>query len=160
MPAARAQAQIWSKSLFTTERLTESTVVLPLAAAFMQLVSEASKVSADHASVLASKLQCLDSPESLNDPMFAMQNGHAQCQIQIVHFLRYGQEGENHGSNKTHVTINLQRPDSIVVINGLLPRTNRKDGHLIGKGIQETKIVNSDAASPTSNNNYEHACYR
>jgi hypothetical protein len=102
-----------NRSLFTTERLTESTVVLPLAAAFMQLVSEASKVSADHASVLASKLQCLDRPESLNDPMFAMQNGHAQCQIQIVHFLRYGQEGENHGSNKTHVTINLQRPDSI-----------------------------------------------
>lgn len=103
-----------STTLFTTERLTESTVVLPLAAAYTQLLSKASAISTSHAMDLASQLQCLDGADTITDPMKAMQHGHAQCQIEILHFLRYTNDGHKPaGGGTTHLTLNLQRPDSI-----------------------------------------------
>eukprot|EP00557_Chaetoceros_sp_GSL56_P012218 CAMPEP_0176484674 /NCGR_PEP_ID=MMETSP0200_2-20121128/4582_1 /TAXON_ID=947934 /ORGANISM="Chaetoceros sp., Strain GSL56" /LENGTH=1308 /DNA_ID=CAMNT_0017881167 /DNA_START=165 /DNA_END=4091 /DNA_ORIENTATION=+ len=109
-------------TLLTTERVTESTVVLPVAAAFMQLVSRASGISAAHAMNLASKLEYFHGGDTVNDPMKAMQNGHAQCQLEIIHYLRYhphhmaGSDGMGSSStrgNAIHVGIYLQRPDSI-----------------------------------------------
>mmetsp|Transcript_17287 Transcript_17287/g.25857 ORF Transcript_17287/g.25857 Transcript_17287/m.25857 type:complete len:1239 (-) Transcript_17287:909-4625(-) len=101
-------------TVFTTERLTESTVVLPLAAAYTKLLADAAAKSTRHAMNIAAKLQCLDGADLINDPMKAMQEGHAQCQIEVLHFLRYQAEGDRAvGGNSVHVTLNLQRPDSI-----------------------------------------------
>ncbi len=103
------------KVLLATERLTESSVVLPLAAAYTQLLSRASEASTKHAAELLSKLQCLGGADKINDPMKALQQGHAQCQIEILHFLRYHNDAnaQQVGGGKVHVTLNLQRPDSI-----------------------------------------------
>ena len=102
------------KTVFTTERLTESTVVLPLAAAYTKLLADAAAKSTRHAMHIAAKLQCLDGADLINDPMKAMQEGHAQCQIEVLHFLRYQGEGDRAvGGHSVRVTLNLQRPDSI-----------------------------------------------
>jgi hypothetical protein len=108
-------------TLLATERVTESTVVLPVAAAMMQLMARASSISAAHAMNLASKLEYFGGGDTVNDPMKAMQHGHAQCQLEIMHFLRYhpqvvGVDGmaSTRGNGTTiHVNIYLQRPDSI-----------------------------------------------
>jgi hypothetical protein len=105
-------------TLLTTERVTESTVVLPVASAIMQIMARASAISAAHAMNLASKLEYFDGGDTVNDPMKAMQHGHAQCQLEITHFLRYhpqqvGGDGISARDNAIHVSVYLQRPDSI-----------------------------------------------
>ena len=114
-PLDQSYAFPFSKNtVLTTERLTESTIVLPLAAAYTKLLADAAAKSTEHAMNIASKLQCLDGADIINDPMKAMQDGHAQCQIEVLHFLRYQNEGDRAvGGNKIHITLNLQRPDSI-----------------------------------------------
>ena len=107
-----------SKSiLITTERTTESTLVLPLAVAFSELVSNAAEKSTNHAKELVSRLQCVENALSINDPIKAMQLGHAQVQVDIIHFLRYSPSNNNttmnNGGGSAHIMINLQRPDSI-----------------------------------------------
>eukprot|EP00554_Chaetoceros_debilis_P000261 CAMPEP_0194084706 /NCGR_PEP_ID=MMETSP0149-20130528/14552_1 /TAXON_ID=122233 /ORGANISM="Chaetoceros debilis, Strain MM31A-1" /LENGTH=1268 /DNA_ID=CAMNT_0038767435 /DNA_START=399 /DNA_END=4205 /DNA_ORIENTATION=+ len=106
-PAALQTSQ---DMILATERLTESSVVLPLAAAFTRLLSNATEVSKKHAEGLADKLHCLDGADKITDPMKPLQQGHAHCQIEVHHFLRY----PNHiGGGSVHITMNLQRPDSV-----------------------------------------------
>ncbi len=115
LPSDPSSLQNSRKVLLATERLTESSVVLPLAAAYTQLLSRASEASTKHATQLLSKLQCLGGANKINDPMKALQQGHAQCQIEVLHFLRYHNDAnvQQVGGGKVHVTLNLQRPDSI-----------------------------------------------
>ena len=102
--------------LVTTERTTESTLVLPLATAYSELVLRSALKSKDHALQLASRLQCLEGASSIHDPMKALQLGHAQVQVEIIHFLRYsavnGGNGDA-GGGSVSIMMNLQRPDSI-----------------------------------------------
>jgi hypothetical protein len=94
--------------LLATERATESTIVLPTSLALVQLFSKAANNAAQHASDLAEKLQCLRN-STMNNPMKAMQLGHAQCQVDVLHFLRH----DSTGGSKVKFSINLQRADSI-----------------------------------------------
>jgi len=101
-------------TLFTTERVTESTLVLPLAVAYSKLMTDAIATSTRHAQELASSLQCVDDAISVSDPMKAIQRGFAQCQAQIMCFLRYNvQNTPFMGGGRITANINLQRPDSI-----------------------------------------------
>jgi hypothetical protein len=100
-------------TILATERVTESTVVLPLAAAWTRLISTASASSASHAMDLVRKLQFLDGVDTIN-PMTAMQQGHAQCQIDIFHFLKYPNAIDTTtGGGSIQLSLNIQRPDSI-----------------------------------------------
>lgn len=100
-------------TILTTERVTESTVVLPLAAAWTRLMSTASAESANHAMDIAKKLQYLDVSDTIN-PMTAMQQGHAQCQIDIFHFLKYPDVSNGStGGGSIQLSLSVQRPDSI-----------------------------------------------
>lgn len=102
-----------------TERATESAIVLPTSLALTQLFSKAANNSAEHASIVTEKLQSLQNSAMIN-PMKAMQVGHAQCQVDVFHFLRH----ESNGSSKVKFSINLQRPDSIFedcLTNGEIP---------------------------------------
>ena len=97
--------------LLATERATESTLVLPLATAMAQLLTKAIDQSYAHSVEVASKLQYLHG-KTLHDPMKALQEGYAQCQIELLHFMRYPTDN-SFGGGQVHVTVNLQRPDSI-----------------------------------------------
>ena len=97
--------------LLATERATESTLVLPLAVAMSQLFTKATDQSYTHSVEVASKLQYLHG-KTLHDPMKALQEGYAQCQIELLHFMRYPTDN-SFGGGQVHVTVNLQRPDSI-----------------------------------------------
>jgi len=101
--------------LLTTERTTESAVVLPLAFAYKELVVRAADISTAHALELTSKLQCSDGASSINDPMKAMQLGHAQVQIEVMNFLRYNKNNSfiDSAGSSVNVMLNFQRPDSI-----------------------------------------------
>jgi hypothetical protein len=126
-PVPKTEGSGFSSLLVTTERTTESTIVLPLAVAYLELAQRAADRSRFHALELTSKLQCLDGASSIHDPMKAMQLGHAQVQIEVNHFLRYnsnsGASGDS-GGGSVSVMLNLQRPDSIFencIANGTIP---------------------------------------
>lgn len=117
-PVPKKEGERTSSILVTTERTTESTVVLPLAVAYSELAHKAAEKSKLHAIEITSKLQCLDGVTSIHDPMKAMQLGHAQVQVEILHFLRYngsngGVNDMGSGTGSVSVMLNLQRPDSI-----------------------------------------------
>lgn len=102
-----------------TERATESSIVLPTSLALVQLFSKAANHSAQHANNVAEKLQSLQN-STMNNPMKAMQLGHAQCQVDVLHFLRH----ESAGNSRVKFSINLQKADSIFedcLANGELP---------------------------------------
>lgn len=102
-----------ASTIFATERLTESSVVLPLSAAWVRLLSAASAKSTDHARNLARKLQFNEAVDTVN-PMTAMQQGHAQCQMEIYHFLRYSNGADQStGGGSIQISLSIQRPDSI-----------------------------------------------
>ncbi len=115
-PKKSTTTQTNNTMLIATERTTESTLILPLATAYSELVYKAAEQSKNHAVELTSKLQCVDGALSINDPMKALQLGHAQVQVEVIHFLRYsavnGGNGDVGGGN-INIMINLQRPDSI-----------------------------------------------
>lgn len=117
IPRNDTSSQTDSNLLVATERSTESTVVLPLSLAFSRILSSASSKSLEHGLDVSNKLQYLHDAESVNDPMKVMKSGHAQCQIEIAYILRYSDNapgaGGLGGGGKAHVTVNLQRPDSI-----------------------------------------------
>jgi len=100
--------------LLTTERVTESAVVLPIAVACTKLFSDGAARSTGHASDVAKALR--NNALKFDDPMSAVESGHAQCQLEIAYVLLNtpGSQPPPHpSSGRATVSANLQRPDSI-----------------------------------------------
>ena len=100
--------------LLTTERATESAVVLPIAVACAKLFSDGAARSTGHAADVAKALR--NNSLMFDDPMSAMEVGHAQCQLEVAYVLvgTPGSEPPKHpSSGRATVSANLQRPDSI-----------------------------------------------
>ena len=97
--------------LLATQRVTETTVALPLATAYAQLVSKACHTSLAHAETTASLV--------LSQRHDAAVGEYADCQIGIgyVHMANLLPEG---GSERPHVAVSWQRPDSVFEVE-LLP---------------------------------------
>ena len=115
---------ISSRSLIiATERTTESTLILPIAYAYHRLLTQAAFTSVSHLSKLTSEIRFLDHAQAMQDPIKAMENGHAQCQLDICYFIP--QQNASHttiktsttatelSSNKTFVSLYMLRPDSV-----------------------------------------------
>jgi len=132
--------------LLATERTTESTLVLPLALAYANLLNKAYQISVQHASKLTAGLKCFKSDEDdsnknkknkknskdhnpCNDEHNCMKKAHARCNISLSYFARNGAQysgnGGDMGANRINVTVNLERPDCIFencLASGSVPR--------------------------------------
>lgn len=104
--------------LLGTERATESTVVLPIAAACAAIFSEGAARSTAHAADVARALR--DRALRFGDPMSAVEAGHAQCQLDVAYVLlgtpgtaTEGTGGVGAGARSSTVVASLQRPDTI-----------------------------------------------
>ena len=100
--------------LLTTERVTESAVVLPIAVACAKLFSDGAARSTGHAADVAKALR--NNALKFDDPMSAVESGHAHCQLEIAYILLNtpgSQPPPQPSSGRATVSANLQRPDSI-----------------------------------------------
>ena len=111
MPASMGPA---GGVLHTTERVTESAAVLPIAVACAKLFSDGAARSTGHAADVAKALR--NNALQFDDPMSAVESGHAQCQLEIAYVLLNtpgSQPPSQASSGRATVSANLQRPDSI-----------------------------------------------
>lgn len=101
--------KIGSNNLFlATERATESVIVLPCALALLRVFSTAANNSAQNALDINKRLSIFQI-SSTSDPIYMLEHGHMQCQLDVMHFLRY-----NIGGNgNVNIRLNFQRPDCI-----------------------------------------------
>jgi len=105
-------------ALVATERATESSVVLPVAAAFMALCNSACQISQNHCADLAAHLlhYRIDAPP---DPSASFAKAKAKASIGMGYMLL--NNATSQPLQQAMVTVNWQRPDSIFEVEIVKP---------------------------------------
>ena len=93
------------------ERAIESTVVLPCAAAVTNLLIESASVSSAHANSVLEQMK--NNQHIFEDPMQAMNLGHAQCSISMGAFWKSSIQYQSQMLGQSTINISLQKPTNI-----------------------------------------------